>query len=256
MRDTLPALVLGDSSRHVPSLSGGKDSTAMLLRLLAGGYPVDEIVFFDTGWEFPQMLEHIDLLEKRIGRKITRLHPKKSFDWWMTERPIKSRKTKKVHRIGYGWPSAYRRWCTRLKINSIDAYLSKDDVRYIGYSADEAHRMNTASILRKPYKCKYPLYNWDMSESDCLEYCLERGYNWGGLYGIFNRVSCYCCPMQRVGKLKKLRKHFPELWTKMLDMEDRIQYPEGIQPGFKDYTALHDYEIRFNEEDKQMELPL
>ena len=34
---------------HVVSLSGGKDSTAMLLMMLEKGMPVDIIIFCDTG---------------------------------------------------------------------------------------------------------------------------------------------------------------------------------------------------------------
>ena len=37
---------------HIVSFSGGKDSTAMLLRLLESGMPVDMILFNDTGLEF------------------------------------------------------------------------------------------------------------------------------------------------------------------------------------------------------------
>ena len=48
---------------HIVSLSGGKDSTAMLLRLLEESRSVDEIIFCDTGLEFPQMYEHIDKLK-------------------------------------------------------------------------------------------------------------------------------------------------------------------------------------------------
>ena len=44
---------------HVVSLSGGKDSTAMLLLMLEMGMQVDEIVNVDTGMEFPGMAEHI-----------------------------------------------------------------------------------------------------------------------------------------------------------------------------------------------------
>ena len=44
--------------KYVVSLSGGKDSTAMLLRLLEEKRPVDLILFCDTGLEFPQMYEH------------------------------------------------------------------------------------------------------------------------------------------------------------------------------------------------------
>ena len=49
--------------KYVLSLSGGKDSTAMLLRLLEEKRPVDLILFCDTGLEFPQMYEHLDRLE-------------------------------------------------------------------------------------------------------------------------------------------------------------------------------------------------
>ena len=37
---------------HVVSLSGGKDSTAMLLMMLEKGMPVDDILFCDTGLFF------------------------------------------------------------------------------------------------------------------------------------------------------------------------------------------------------------
>ena len=64
---------------HVVSFSGGKDSTAMLLRMLEEGMHVDVILFCDTGLEFPEMYDHIDKVEKKIGRKIVRLHPEKDF---------------------------------------------------------------------------------------------------------------------------------------------------------------------------------
>lgn len=47
--------------KYVLSLSGGKDSTAMLLRLLEEKQPVDFILFCDTGLEFPQMYEHLEI---------------------------------------------------------------------------------------------------------------------------------------------------------------------------------------------------
>ena len=65
---------------NIISLSGGKDSTAMLLMMLEKKIKVDHIVFFDTGWEFPEMYEHIDKLEKYIGSEIIRLKHKIPFD--------------------------------------------------------------------------------------------------------------------------------------------------------------------------------
>lgn len=45
--------------KYIVSFSGGKDSTAMLLRMLEENMPVDEILFYDTGKEFPDMYDHI-----------------------------------------------------------------------------------------------------------------------------------------------------------------------------------------------------
>jgi len=58
---------------NVVSLSGGKDSTAMLHMMLERGEKVHSAVFFDTGWEFPEMAAHIDLVEKNTGVKLVRL---------------------------------------------------------------------------------------------------------------------------------------------------------------------------------------
>ena len=49
---------------HLVSFSGGKDSTAMLLRMIEEGFPIDAILFFDTGKEFPGLYRHIDKIEK------------------------------------------------------------------------------------------------------------------------------------------------------------------------------------------------
>ena len=234
--------------RHIASFSGGKDSTAMVLRLIEEDWPLDEIVFFDTGWEFPQMIEHVDKFEQYIGRPITRLKPHIDFRHWMLHREIIARKGPlkgKVHRIGNGWPSMSRRWCTSKKVQTIERNIQKDAVRYIGIAADEAKRQG--SYNQKKYNTQYPLIKWDMSENDCLYYCYDRGFDWGGLYTHFQRVSCFCCPLQRLGELRKLRHRFPELWAKMLAWEDEMERPLR---GFKDYATVHDLDARFAQEDK------
>ena len=56
---------------HVVSFSGGKDSTAMLLMMLDKGMPIDDIIFSDTGMEFPALNTHIEKVEQYIGLKLT-----------------------------------------------------------------------------------------------------------------------------------------------------------------------------------------
>lgn len=44
---------------NILSISGGKDSTAMMIEMLERNEPIHSAVFFDTGWEFPAMYPHI-----------------------------------------------------------------------------------------------------------------------------------------------------------------------------------------------------
>ena len=38
--------------KYIASVSFGKDSLAMLLKLIENNYQLDEVVFYDTGMEF------------------------------------------------------------------------------------------------------------------------------------------------------------------------------------------------------------
>ena len=44
---------------HAVSLSGGKDSSAMLLLMIERDMPIDMVLSADTGMEFPEMYEHL-----------------------------------------------------------------------------------------------------------------------------------------------------------------------------------------------------
>src|SRR5699024_10054273 len=84
----------------------------------------------------------------------------------------------------------------------------------------------------------------DVCSSD-LNYCYVRGFDWGGLYKIFRRVSCWCCPLQPISELRKLRKHCPDLWQKLLYMDAHTW-----QPFRPDYTAQQ-LETRFALEEER-----
>lgn len=242
---------------HVVSFSGGKDSTAMLLRMIEENYPIDIILYCDTGLEFPEMEEHIDKVEKYIGRPITRLKADRDFMYWATEhkRIVKSDKIPGVKpgdiKIGFAWPNKFSRWCTKeLKTNVIGRYfkdLKKDYeiVEYIGIAADEPHRERDK---------RYPLIDWNMSEADCLKYCYDRGFDWSGLYKLRNRVSCWCCPLQTLESLKNLKMYHPELWEKLRKMDNEIQKlkdnEDDKRVNFQRFKSFTDIERRFEVEDE------
>ena len=68
---------------YVASLSGGKDSTAMVLRLAEEGWPLDLVLFCDTGLEFPQMYGHVERLEKDLPVPVVRLKEEKGFEYYL-----------------------------------------------------------------------------------------------------------------------------------------------------------------------------
>lgn len=199
--------------KRVVSLSGGKDSTAMLLMLLEKGEAVDEVVFFDTGMEFPEMREHLAKLENYTGIEFTRLRMDPSFEYLMFVRRLKRGKRKAEN--GYGWPRPNARWCTSYKTRTINKYLEKlsPDEVCIGIAADETGRN------KNPPPSRYPLVEWGVTESDALSYCASSGFDWGGLYEKKNRVSCWCCPLQSLDDLRVLREFHPELWERLQEMD-------------------------------------
>ena len=135
---------------HVVSLSGGKDSTAMPLRMLEMGMPVDEILFCDTTAEFPQMYSHLAKVEEYIGRPITTISADKSFEYYLLECEKTTRDGQIVK--GWSWASIGVRWCTDiLKVRILKKHLSElrekyNVVEYVGIAADEPKRIKEERI--------------------------------------------------------------------------------------------------------------
>ena len=233
---------------HVVSLSGGKDSTAMLLRMLEENMPVDVVLFCDTGLEFPQLYEHIRKVEKNTGIKVTTVRSEYTFEYLFSEKPIKRKKPDLQDRLGYSWAGPLMRWCTNLLKNvPREKYLRElrqkyNVVEYIGIAADEQERITHKCNSRA--NVRLPLVEWGMSESDCLAYCRERGYDWGGLYDIFDRVSCWCCPLQSLDELRKLYRNFPDLWAKLKEWDNKTWRT------FKQGHSVEKLQKRFDFEEK------
>ena len=85
-----------------------------------------------------------------------------------------------------------------------------------------------------------------MTEQDCLDYCYARGFDWGGLYRIFKRVSCWCCPLQSIDELRKLYTHFPYLWEQLQRWDDLTW-----RQFRKDYS-IRDLTVRFELEKERI----
>lgn len=231
----------------VVNFSGGKDSTAMLLRMMELGEHIDEVICCDVGKEFPAMYRHIDKVRKIVESndiKFTILKANYSFDYYMFEHEITKVRNGNQPKQGFAWPLPTVRWCTKtMKIGVVDKYFKElkktfDLIQCIGIAVDEPERINKKNNNRDGVTL--PLVEWGWSEQDCLNYCYSHGFDWEGLYKIFNRVSCWCCPLKSLDELRKLRQFFPDLWEELKEMDRR-----SWNQFRKDYS-VQELEIRFD----------
>ena len=225
-----------EDKKNICSVSFGKDSLAMLLKLIEFKFPIEEVVFVDTGMEFQaiyQIEEKVKKLLKEKNIKYTRLELPRPFEYYMFEHK------KKNGEVGYSWCGGRCRWGTTYKMQVLNKHC-KDARQFVGIALDEPHR-----IKNEPNKI-YPLVDLKMTEKDCLEYCYSKGFYWEEngvrLYDILDRVSCWCCANKNLKELENYQKYLPQYWKKILDLQhktDRLmkkskKFQEWIKKGIKE----------------------
>lgn len=178
--------------RHIVGLSGGKDSTAMALRL-AETEPRDyEYVCTPTGNELPEMLTHWEKLERMLGKPLIRLSGGTNLLQLIADMQM--------------LPNFRARWCTRiLKIEPTIEFMQSlppGSVLYVGLRADEEER---EGIFGTDIKIDFPMRRWGWGEPEVWRYLGERGVK------IPNRSDCMFCYGQRLGEWYALWKKKP-LW--------------------------------------------
>lgn len=165
--------------KYIASVSFGKDSLAMLLMLIEKKYPIDYVVFYNTGMEFDSIYHIRDIVKKQLKElniEFVELNPQEPFWISMLIREIKYRKKDGYH-YGYSWCGGACRWGTTGKLQAIDKFkktINDDVTDYVGIAADEPQRFEKAKYEGKVL----PLVEWNMTEADCLAYCRSKGYTW------------------------------------------------------------------------------
>ena len=240
------------SIRHIVSISGGKDSTALAIYML---YKYPEIpveyVFCDTECELPETYEYLERLEAFLGKKIIRLsaidllnlnptkqHKRNPFDIWLNE-------------VYSGFlPSPRMRWCTRvLKIQPFEAYVGDDHAySYIGIRGDEDRDGYVAkkppSLSERPNIIPvYPFKDDGLGLMDIKALLEESGLGLPDYYRWRSRSGCYFCFYQQIGEWQRLKGEHPDLFEEAkkyekVNGEKRYTWNEGRT--LEDIAALPD----------------
>jgi len=189
--------------KHVVGLSGGKDSTALALRL-AEIEPRDyEYICNETGNELPAMQDHWKKLEELLGKPIVRVRHTKDLEGAIRQMNM--------------LPSVFARWCTRvLKIQPTIAYmegLPPGSVLYVGLRADEEERKG---LFGEDIAIRFPMREWGWKKADVWAYLEKRGVC------IPARTDCAWCPYQRLGEWRDLYENYPDLWAQGVALEKEM----------------------------------
>jgi 3'-phosphoadenosine 5'-phosphosulfate sulfotransferase (PAPS reductase)/FAD synthetase len=203
--------------RHIVSLSGGKDSTALAIHLREQ-IPNVEYVFSDTDKELPETYEYLDRVEAYLGTKIVRLRSEYSFDHWLE--------------VYSGFlPSPRMRWCTKmLKIRPFEIYIGDDEANlYIGIRADE----NRGGY--QPYKTNihpvYPFVKEGMTIADIHSILERSGIGFPAYYSWRSRSGCFFCFFQQKREWLGLREHHPNLFEKAKWYEEEFARKKRDEAG-------------------------
>jgi 3'-phosphoadenosine 5'-phosphosulfate sulfotransferase (PAPS reductase)/FAD synthetase len=181
--------------KHVVGLSGGKDSTALALRL-AEIEPRDyEYICNATGNELPELFDHLKKMEDILGKPIKRVGYHKDLYGLIDEAKM--------------LPNFRARFCTRvLKIEPTIEYfetLPAGSVLYVGLRADEEERKG---LYGEDIVVRFPMREWGWGVGDVWKYLDQRGIC------IPKRTDCAVCPYQRLGEWHDLWKNYPEEYEK------------------------------------------
>lgn len=216
---------------HVVGLSGGKDSTAMALRLMEVE-PRDYVyVCTPTGDELPELFEHLLTLGRMLGKPIL---------------PIMGGTLAGLVEKWGAIPNWRQRWCTRvLKIEPYAAWLMQQSkehdriVSYIGLRADEEEREGGDYSDVPGIERRFPLREWGWGLEEVQQYNDQRGVI------IPRRTDCGRCFFQTLGE-------WYNLWRDNLDVyldAERQEEDTGFtwrSPGRDSWpTALKDLRAKF-----------
>lgn len=213
---------------HVVALSGGKDSTALALRLMEVEPREYVYVCTPTGDELPEMVAHWANLKRLLGGKLHAITIGKTLSDLIADQDA--------------LPNDRMRWCTRmLKIEPYRQWLKEHApcVSYVGLRADEEGRAGGAYSDIEGVEMRFPLREWGWREADVWNYLDQRGVS------IPTRTDCARCYHQRLGEWWRLWREHPRIWASAEAQEEATGHTFRNPQRDTWPTALRDLRSEF-----------
>lgn len=210
------------------SYSGGKDSLAVL-QLVSESLDDYEIMFADTGLEFPETVENVKQVVEHYGKK---LRTSSAGDAFWNSISV------------FGPPTMDTRWCCKIcKLGPITRLIDENYeggcLSFIGQRQYESH---ARSISKKVWKNPWvgnqvgasPIQEWTALHIWLYLFRTKAPYNPAYEKG-YDRMGCWLCPSSSLADFFQLEESHPDLAKKL--NSHLLAYAEkmGLSPEWVKY---------------------
>lgn len=188
------------------AFGGGINSVALTILLVNEGWTGD-IVFADTGTEWPETYCYIDFFERywlkprgqqiyRLGAEYRDKNTQLSLIEYCENKPA--------------IPLRHQRWCTdRYKIRPLNRWLRSRGLQIflLAIAAEESHRAQN---------CERPLVDRRIDRKGCVQIIQNAGLP------VPRKSGCYICPFQSKGEWHNLWQKHPDLFERAMRLEESV----------------------------------
>ena len=245
-------------TKYIASCSGGKDSVATVILAHIHNEPLDLIVFSEVMFdenisgEYPEQIDFVkNVLFPKFnewGYETKILHSNKTYLDCFHHVATKGKRKGRA----LGFPMVGRcKINSECKVKPIrDFYknIKGEYKQYIGIAIDEKNRLNRMKNDERKISLleKYG-YTEQMAYDLCVEYDLLSP-----VYSFAKRGGCWFCPNARDKELIFLKKRHPDLWNKLLELEEVAYLNDYIGDIWNTLTAksIHDWDEYFETKEK------
>lgn len=213
--------------KYIANFSGGKDSTASIILAHEHNESLDLIIFSEVMFDkniSGELPEHIDFIKNKAfplfnswGYETKILHADKTYMDNFFREPTRGKRFGSGLKVGF--PMSMKCDINKsIKIKAIkDFYMTieEDVTQYIGIAIDEPKRLARLNGTNKISLLEKYGYTERMAYDLCKKYDLLSP-----IYSFAPRGGCWFCPNASDNELRHLRDNHPELWEKLIELEN------------------------------------
>ena len=189
---------------------GAASAVSLLLAVESGKF--HDAWYADTGGEHADNARFFRDIEQYSSVKINIVKSDKyisPFDVWSKKRFI-------AGAFGATCPS-------ELKKLPLKHVMTLDVTHVFGFTSEEATRFENRQKDNQPIKIASLLIERNFSKNDCYQYLMARNIKLPKMYELgFNNANCIGCPKGGKGYWNHIRKHFPNQFNKVAELQQDL----------------------------------